>query len=151
VNKNRSRQDDIRRVAMGLDEAIERRDIDGIISCFSENCEIELLGVKLAGKNGLRKAVTWMYSHFKEIKLTPIVITVEGNIFFEEFTMSSKSSDNKGINVKQAEVLVYDEDLKVKRLSLYFDRLEMAEVLGLNPLDRIIVNRLKKESLKGLL
>ena len=99
----------------------------------------------------MRKAVTWMYSHFKDIKLTPIVITVEGNIFFEEFTMSSKSGDNKGINVKQAEVLVYDDDLKVKRLSLYFDRLEMAEVLELNLFDRIIVNRLKQESLKGLL
>jgi len=57
--------------------------------------------------------------------------------------MSSKSGDNKGINVKQAEVLVYDDDLKVKRLSLYFDRLEMAEVLELNLFDRIIINRLK--------
>ncbi|MFC1940776.1 nuclear transport factor 2 family protein, partial [Chloroflexota bacterium] len=127
------------------------RDIDEIMSCFSDDCEIELLGVKLTGKNDLRKAIEWMYSHFKDIKLTPIVITVEGNIFFEEFIVSSKSSNHKGINVKQAEVLVYDDDLKVKRLSLYFDRLEMAEVLGLNPLDKIIVNRLKKEFLKDLL
>jgi len=151
MNRNESKQDDIRRVAMELDEAIERQDIDGIIPFFSEDCELELLGVKLAGKIGLKNAVSWMYSHFKDIKLTPIVITVEGDIFFEEFTMSSRSTDNRGINVKQAEVLVYDDDLKVKRLSLYFDRLEMAEVLGLNPLDKIIVNRIKKESLKGLL
>ena len=151
MNQNESKQPDIRRVGMELDEAIERQEIDRIITFFSDDCEIEVLGVKLTGKTGLRKAIQWMYSHFKDIKLTPIVITVEGYIFFEEFIVSSKSSGNKGIDVKQAEVLVYDNDLKVKRLSLYFDRLEMAEVLGLNPLDRIIVNRLKKESLKGLL
>lgn len=146
-----SRRLDIKRAAMVLDEAIERQDIDVITTCFSEDCEIELLGVKITGKNGLRKAIKWMFSHFGNIKLTPIVITVEGNVFFEEFIVSSKSSDDKDIEVKQAEVLVYDDDIKVRRLSLYFDRLEMVEVLGLNPLDRIIAHRLRKESIKGLL
>ena len=56
MNKNTSKQDDIRLVAMALDEAIERRDIDRIISCFSENCEIELLGVKLAGEDWFDKS-----------------------------------------------------------------------------------------------
>ena len=92
-----------------------------------------------------------MYNHLANIKLTPVVITVEDNIFFEEFLMNSKSSGNTGINVKLAEVLVYNDDLKVRRLSLYFDRLELAEVFGLNKLDRFIVNRIKRESLKGLL
>jgi ketosteroid isomerase-like protein len=142
MNQNMSKQADIRRVAMELDEAIERREIEVIATFFSDDCEIELLGVKLVGKDGLRKAVEWIYSHFKDIKLTPIVITVEDNVFFEEFIMSSKSSGNRVIELKQAEVLIYDDDLKVKRLSLYFDRLEMVESQGLNPFDRIVINRL---------
>ena len=151
MDQSASKESEIRQGAMELDEAIERQDIDKIITCFSNDCEIELLGVKLTGKAGLRKAVEWMYNHLANIKLTPVVITVEDNIFFEEFLMNSKSSGNTGINVKLAEVLVYNDDLKVRRLSLYFDRLELAEVFRLNKLDRFIVNRIKRESLKGLL
>ncbi len=96
------------------------------MSYFSDNCEIELPGIRLSGKEGLRKAVAWMYQYLKEIVLVPITIMVDGNTFFEEFIVRAKIKEGKEIQVKQTEVLVYDDAYKVKNLRLYFDRLELA-------------------------
>ena len=40
----------IRQLAKALDNAIESRKAEEVISHFSETCEIELLGIKLTGK-----------------------------------------------------------------------------------------------------
>ena len=52
--------------------------------------------------------------------------------------------------MKQTEVLVYDEECKVRSLRLYFDRLELAEVYASNIIERTIIKHLIKASLKGL-
>lgn len=43
----------IRKVAVELDNAIERRDTEAISACFANDCEIELLGIRLTGKQGV--------------------------------------------------------------------------------------------------
>ena len=141
----------IRKLAKALDDAIESRKTEEVISYFSDTCEVELLGIKLTGKEGLRKAISWIYRYLKEINLLPITIMIEGNTFFEEFIVRTKTHEGKEIKVKQAEVLVYDDDYKVKSLRLYFDRLELAAAYASNPIEKMIINRLKKASLKGLL
>ena len=141
----------IRELAKALDDAIENRGIEDVISHFSETCEIELLGIKLTGKEGLRKAISWIYRYLKEITLVPITIMIEGNTFFEEFFVRTKTKEGKEIQVKQAEVLVYDDEYKVKSLRLYFDRLELAATYTSNPVEKMMINRFKKASLKGLL
>jgi len=35
--------DEIRKVALTLDSGIENKNLDTVISCFADNCEIELL------------------------------------------------------------------------------------------------------------
>ena len=140
----------IRNLAKALDDAIEKQDMEEILSYFSDNCEIELPGVTLSGKEGLRKAIRWMYRYLKEITLIPITIMIEGNTFFEEFTTKAKGKSEE-IQVRQTEVLVYDGEYKVKRLRLYFDRLEFAAAYASNPIKKIIISRLSKASLKGLL
>ena len=142
--------EEIRRYASALDDAIEQQDIDGIVSCFSDDCEIELLGTKLTGKEGLRKAVDWMYGRFKDIVLVPVTIMVEGNTFFEEFVMKAKVKGNKDIELRQAEVLVYDDDYRVRSLRLYFDGLELAEAFASSVMEKIVVRQVRKGSLKGL-
>ena len=77
----------IRKYAKELDDAIEKRDIEKIVGYFSEKCEIELLGIKLTGHEGLRKAIRWMFRYLKEIVLIPVTIIVQDNIFFEEFAV----------------------------------------------------------------
>ena len=142
--------DKIRKYAKALDDAIEKQDIEEITSYFSDNCEIELPGIKLTGKEGLGKAIAWMYQYLKDIVLIPITIMVDGNIFFEEFTVRAKVKGEE-IQVKQAEVLVYADQYKVESLRLYFDRLELAAAYTSNPIEKIMIKQLSKASLKGLL
>jgi len=140
----------IRELAKALDDAIEIRNTEEITSYFSESCEIELLGIKLSGKEGLRKAINWIFRYSKEIKLVPITIMIQGDTFFEEFTVKTRVKGEE-TQVKQAEVLIYDEEYKVKSLRLYFDRLELAATYTSNPIENIMINWLKKTSLKGLI
>jgi ketosteroid isomerase-like protein len=148
MNRKQSPRE-IRKYAKALDDAIEGRNIEEVMSYFYDDCEIEVLGVKLTGKEGLRKAFGWMYKYLKEMVLVPITIMVDGNTFFEEFIVKTKVKGGKEIEVKQAEVLVY-EDYKVKSLRLYFDRLELADAFTSNPVEQVMVNQIIKASLKGL-
>ena len=141
---------EIRRYAKALDDAIEGGDIDEVMSYFSDDCEIELLGVKLSGKEGLKKAFDWIYKYLKDMVLVPITIMVDGDVFFEEFMVKAKVKGGEELQVKQAEVLVY-EDYKVKSLRLYFDRLELADAFTSNVVERMMVKQLVKQSLKGLI
>ena len=140
----------ILKYAKSLDDAIEKQNVEETVSYFSDDCEIELLGIKLNGKGGLRKSIGWMYRYLREIVLIPVTIMVSGNTFFEEFIVKAKVSGGKEIQVKQAEVLVYDEEYKVRSIRLYFDRLELAEAFVSNIIERIMIKQLIKASLKGL-
>jgi ketosteroid isomerase-like protein len=75
---------EIRKRAKMLDDAIEEGNIEKVVSYFCDNCEIELLGVKLTGKDGLRKAFGWMYKYLKKMVLVPITMMVDGDVFFED-------------------------------------------------------------------
>jgi ketosteroid isomerase-like protein len=148
VNREQ-RQKQIREYAKSFDDAIERRDMKEVVSYFCDDSEIELLGIKITGKEGLRKAFDWIYKYLKEIILVPITIMVDDNVFFEEFRVKAKVKGGKELRVKQSEVLVWEDD-KIKSLRLYFDRLELADAFISNFLERIMVKQLIKESLKGL-
>jgi len=148
VNREQ-RQKQIREYAKSFDDAIERRDMKEVVSYFCDDSEIELLGIKLTGKEGLRKTFDWIYKYLKEIILVPITIMVDDNVFFEEFRVKAKVKGGKELRVKQSEVLVWEDD-KIKSLRLYFDRLELADAFISNFLERIMVKQLIKESLKGL-
>lgn len=58
--EHRLAAEEVRKHARALDDAIERRDIEGIASCFSDDCEVQLPGITLGGKGGLRKAVGFL-------------------------------------------------------------------------------------------
>ena len=139
----------ILRMAKQLDDAIENRDVDFIISCFAADCEIELLGVKLRGQNGVRRWLDWMYASISNIKFTPVTLLVEGNTFFEEFVMTAQATSGAEISSKQSEVLVF-ENLRIKSLRLYFDRLDFADVVAKDFVRRAILRRITKVSLDGL-
>ena len=113
------------------------------------DCEIELLGMKLTGKEGARKWLNWLYSHANEIELVPVTIMVDGDTFFEEFIAEAKLHNGVVIRSKQAEVLLY-ENYKVKNLRLYFDRLDFADSVTKGFIGKAIVRQLIKTSLKGL-
>jgi hypothetical protein len=84
-----------------------------------------------------------MYRYFKEVTLIPITIMIQDNIFFEEFIVKARVSGGD-IEVRQAEVLVYDNNYKVREIRLYFDRLELAQAFSPNLFDRILIRKLNQ-------
>ena len=134
---------------MDFDNAIESKDIDLMVSFFADDCEIELMGIKLSGKDGARRWLEWLFGTLVEVKFKPIIIMVEGNIFFEEFILVGTLPNGKIVESKQSEVLVY-ENYKIKGLRVYFDRLDFADVVAEDFISRKIVRTLISRSLKGL-
>ena len=138
----------IRKVAKDLDDAVEKHDIESVLSCFLDDCEVEVFGIVLSGKDHLKKALNWLYDMIGEIKFEPIIIMIKGDVFFEEFILKGRKHDKK-FEVKAAEVLIY-KDYKVKTLRLYFDRLQVAKVISKGFFEKFVLNMIDKKSLKGL-
>jgi ketosteroid isomerase-like protein len=139
----------ILQLARDLDADLEKKDINKLISYFSEDCVIEILGLKLKDHSGLKKWLNWFFELIPSIKFEPIVIIVEKNIFFEEFFIHTNTKNNKKVSVKVAEVLEY-ENYKVKSLRLYLDRLLFADFASNGFLSKKIVKLIKNKSLQGL-
>ena len=134
--------DKMRKIALALDNAIENKNIEGILSSFTEDCEIELLRQHLIGKEGVKKWIDWMYKNVRQIKFQPIII-------FEEFIVRARLHSGIEIKSKQSEVLVYEND-KIKSLRLYFDRLDFVESAIKGRVNKAIINQVLKKSLEGL-
>lgn len=139
----------IKKAAMEFDNAISVKDDEKMLSAFADDCEIELLGVTLKGKDGVKRWIDWMFTHLSKVKFEPVVIMVEENVFFEEFIVHGTLKDGRLVKSKQAEVLVY-EDYKIKSLRLYFDRLDFAEAVADGFVSRRIVETLIKRTREGL-
>ena len=142
-------KDSILKVAKDFDDAIETREIDQILPFFDKECTIELLGLTLHGHEGARKWLEWMFQHLSSISFDPVVIMVEGNVFFEEFVVNGTLKDGRLVQSKQAEVLIYKNSL-VKELRIYFDRLDFAESVASGWITRKIIKRLIVASTEGL-
>ena len=140
----------IQDAAKKLDNAMEQKDTESAISCFSDDCEIDLLSVHLKGKQGVRKWLAWLYEDLLNIKFEPITIMTDRNTFFEEYIIHSTLMDGKQVQSKQAEVLIYDATYKVKSLRVYFDRLDFADVVAHNFISRGVVKEIIDISVKGL-
>ena len=142
--------DKIKKIAMELDHALEKMNIEEIVHFFAEDCEIELLNVKLYGKDGARKWLLWFFSHISEIQFKPVIILIDGNIFFEEFIVKAKLHDGRLVESKQAEVLIY-KNYQIQSLRLYFDRLDFADAVAKDFISKGIIKQLIKKSTKGLI
>jgi hypothetical protein len=145
----RQSPEEIRKVAMEFDSAIESKNVELALSGFADDCEIELLGARLIGKQGARKWLDWLYKNLAEVKFVPVTVMVDGSIYFEEFILGGKLHNGVEVRSKQAEVLIY-ENLKIKSLRLYFDRLDFADAAAKGPISRAISRRLVRTSLRGL-
>ena len=140
---------EIKKVAMAFDKALEDKDFNKVIDSLTDDCEIELLNIKLSGKEGAIKWFNWIYKHISKIKFLPIIIMVEGNTFFEEFKVIAKFYDGEEVQSKQAVILEF-ENLKIKSLRLYFDRLDFSGSVAKDIISKTIINELLKKSLEGL-
>ena len=149
MTKYKKLPEEIRRVAEKFDDAIVNKDLAFVLECFADDCEIELLGLTLYGKGGVTKWFYWMYRHIESLELIPITIMAEGNTFFEEFIVKGILRNGDEFTSKQSEILVY-ENLKVKSLRLYFDRLDFADSVAHGFAQKAIIKQVIKKSQEGL-
>ncbi|MBD3194486.1 MAG: hypothetical protein GF317_05480 [Candidatus Lokiarchaeota archaeon] len=148
MNENQQ-SEKIKEVAMELDDALEMKDYDLIKKYFSDDCEIELLGETLRGKEGVKNWLDFIFSYVKTFKLVPIIIMVQDDIFFEEFEVIATLNNGSELQSKWAEILEY-ENYKIKSLRLYFDRLIFAKSAASNSITRKILGYIDKKTLEGL-
>jgi ketosteroid isomerase-like protein len=139
----------IKKIALAFDESLETQNLDQVLDNFTDNCEIELLNIKLFGKDGVKKWFNWMFKHVVKFESSPITIMVEGNVFFEEFLVTATFYDGKKAQSKQAEVLIF-ENSKIKSLRLYFDRLDFSSSIAKDVISKTILNRIINKSIEGL-
>jgi ketosteroid isomerase-like protein len=140
---------EIRRSAMEFDDAIEKKDFEKMIAAFTEDCEIQLLGIILRGKEGVRRWLAWLFTYIVQLEFKPVTIIIDGDTFFEEFVMIGTLQDGSVVESKQAEVLVY-QDYKIKSLKLYFDRLDFAAAVANGFFSKRVTQMLIKRSIEGL-
>ncbi len=131
-------------ITLRIDRASEAKDTVTILSCFHENCEIDIPGKKIKGKNEAKKWTEWIYSYFAELRIIPENGFVGGSLFFRKFTLKATLHDGSEISSKQAGVLEFD-DQKIKSLRLDFDRadfnrLNFADTLAKAPGNKTAVN-----------
>ena len=119
----------IRKAATELDAALEAGDFERVIACFDTECEIELLGVRLQGREGVRRWLEWVFDHVDSIAFTPRVITIDGDTFVEEFEVRGTLAGGRDLKSDWAEVLTYRSNL-VTSLRLYFNPIDFAPALG---------------------
>lgn len=148
--KTKQKRDEIRKVSLALDNAIESRNVEEILSNFADDCEIELLRQMLVGKEGVKKWIDWLYKNFRQVKFQPVTVIVEGNTLFEEFIVRARLYSGYEIKSKQTEVLVYNDDYKIKSLRLYFDRLDFVDLITKDRISKAIVGRVINKFLEGL-
>lgn len=141
--------EEIRRVAKLLDDAVESGDTKTALSCFADECVVELPGVTLEGKSGVKKALDWMFNELGRITFEPVKILVEGDTFFEEFVLQGKKNTGAEVCVKATEVLTY-EGYKVTHLRLYFDRLTVASALAQGVVEKWLIRKVERAALRGL-
>lgn len=120
----------IRNAASELDDALQVPDLARVTACFAQDCEIEILGVRLHGHEGVRRWLDWVFAHVRRIEFSPRVITVDGDTFVEEFAVTAELPNGRRLDSQWAEVLTYRDDL-VSSLRLYFNPLDLAPALGL--------------------
>jgi hypothetical protein len=95
----------IREAARILEDRLEAGDADGVVACFSPDCVVELLGVRLRGHDGVRRWLAWVRRHASSIRFEPILIGVEGSALFEEFVVHAGLRDGSRVTSRWAEVL----------------------------------------------
>lgn len=122
-------EETIRDAARRLDDALETRDFERVVSCFDEDCEIELLGVRLQGRDGVRRWLDWVFGQVESLRFEPRLITVDGATLVEEFVVEATLPGGRRVRSRWAHLLDYRGNL-VRSLRLYFDPLDFLEAKG---------------------
>lgn len=139
----------IKKIARELDKSLENKNLKKGISLFSKNCTIEMLGIELKGKKGARKWFNWLFESFSKIKVRNITIFVQGGKMFKEYVLIATLHNGDLVHSKQSEVITF-RGSKIKKIRLYFDRIDFKDLVADNFMKRIFLDRLVEKPLDKL-
>ncbi|MFH1538613.1 MAG: nuclear transport factor 2 family protein [bacterium] len=142
-------EDRMTEVAKEFGDAMERKDLDALLECFTDDCEIEIFDLKLRGKEGVRKWYKWTFAHMRALSFEKIVSVSDGDTFIEEYILNGTIHNGKKMQSRQARVLVFEGD-KVKSFRLYLDRLQFADSVVSDPVGKMIVGKFINVSVKEM-
>ncbi len=120
-------KDKILKLAEEFDGLMEKKEIDKLVSYFSNDCTIYFFDRELKGKQEAKKWLLWLYSLIDKISFKAITIKCNNNIFFEEFILYLTIKGGKKITSKQSEILVFDDKYKIKELKLYMNKMDFIQ------------------------
>jgi len=142
--------DGIRKAVDRFTEAMVGKDSGALTDCFADDCEIEFLHVKLKGKQGAKDWCKWLYGHLTELSFEPKISVINDNVIIEEYVLSGRLHNGSRIKSRQTEVIVFDEEYKIRNFRFYFDRLDFIES-GVNRfMAKQIVNTFNQKTLLNL-
>lgn len=142
--------EEIQQAVQRFTDAMVRKDHDALAACFADDCEIEFLHVKLMGKKGARDWCTWLYGHLTELQVDRKISVVNENVLIGEYVLNGQLHNGSRIKSRQTEVLVFDDDYKIRNFRFYFDRLDFIES-GINKhIARRIVQTFNQKTLMNL-
>jgi ketosteroid isomerase-like protein len=142
-------ESEISGACLRFNEAMEGWEIGAIQSLFTDNCEVRFANIRLEGKEGVRRWIEWLHKSVRKVKFEPVTIMTEGNTLFQEFIVKAKMRNNKEVESRQAEVMVF-EGGRIKSLRVYLDRLDFAEGLTGILIGPAVVRLVRELSTMGL-
>lgn len=123
------RENLIIKLAMNFDNDLEAKNLQKLPSYFSDDCQIELLGKTLNGKEGVSQWLDWLFGNVKELRFVIINVIVKDNMLIEEYALNAETAEGLKIQSRQVEILEFDQYNKIHNLRLYFDRIDFANTL----------------------
>jgi ketosteroid isomerase-like protein len=130
--------------------AVQEKNLEGLLDCFDDKCEIELFGLKLAGKDGVKKWFKWTYSHMDKIGFENTKTIIDGNVLFEEYILNGVIHTGKKVKSRQMRSLIF-EDGKIKTFRLYMDRLQFADSIAEDFASKLIISKFTQRSVREML
>lgn len=120
----------IRAAASELDEALEAGDLDRGLSPVSQKTARSSCSVCVStGMQECADGSTGCSPTSTRIEFSPRVISVDGDVFIEEFGVTGILANGRRLESQWAEMLTYRDDL-VTSLRLYFNPVDFAPASG---------------------
>jgi uncharacterized protein (TIGR02246 family) len=151
-------EEPIEELVRRFDEAFRSRDVEAMLELFAEDAIwVSPVGT-FEGKDGLRRVLTW------DTRISPTVtsarsgigLLVKGNVAVSETLAEGTLDDGTRWDGPAVTIFELDDDGKIRRLRLYYDKLSMSQRVAMQYtgvsgwLARKVINAIVARAERGL-
>jgi len=136
-------------IVHGIHEAIVGKDIQKLLSFFTENATVISSEGTFKGKKEIERYFSWLIDPFEEAASITVNLIIHGKKAAHEYVVEGTSAD--GTRVSMPAVALYDfKDDKAHEIRIYLDRLIQAKQMAKGWFPKRIVNTIVSQMEKGL-